>query len=115
MSVTRRLQRGEPKLRITYSVILPKLAPDDVTTFVHVELDKVALAHSTFTDNALELIVRPSEGPLRRARNLCLSCLLEAVRNCVKQVGLRQVNRVLLRSHWRQERDLDYPATLFRT
>ena len=38
-------------------------------------------ARSTFTDDALSLIVRPSEGVLRRARNLCLSALLEAVRD----------------------------------
>jgi hypothetical protein len=69
------------KDRVTYSVLLKKLAPDNVADFVRAELDKAALAHSTFTDDALSLIVRSSEGGLRKARNLCLSALLEAVRD----------------------------------
>lgn len=101
------IQNEDIKSRVTYSVILPKLAPDDMIAFIHAELDKVALAHSTFTERALDLIVRSSEGILRRARNLCLSCLLEAVRDRVKEVDLKQVNRVLLQPHWRQERDLE--------
>jgi type II secretory pathway predicted ATPase ExeA len=95
------------KSRVTYSVMLNKLAQDDMTEFIYRELDKVALAHSTFSENALDLIVRSSEGILRRARNLCLSCLLEAVRDRVKKVDLKQVNQVLLQPHWRQERDMD--------
>ena len=60
----------------------------------------------TFTDDALSLIVRSSEGVLRRTRNLCLSALLEAVRDRTKTVDLKQVNRVLLQPHWRREVDL---------
>lgn len=56
--------------------------------------------------DALSLIVRSSEGVLRRARNLCLSALLEAVRDRTKTVDLKQVNRVLLQPHWRREVDL---------
>ncbi len=52
---------------------------------------------------ALSLIVRSSEGILRAAKNLCVASLLEAVRGRVKTVGLKQVNRVLLQPHWRQE------------
>jgi hypothetical protein len=44
---------------------------------------------------------------LRKARNLCLSCLLQAVREQKKQVSLSNVNRVLLQPHWRVEYDLD--------
>ena len=95
------------KNRVTYSVLMQKLAPDSVADFVRAELDKVALAHSTFTDDALSLIVRSSEGVLRRARNLCLSALLETVRDRTKTVDLKQVNRVLLQPHWR--RDVDLP------
>ena len=94
------------KNRVTYSVLMQKLAPDSVQDFVRAELDKAALAHSTFTDDALCLIVRSSEGVLRRARNLCLSALLEAVRDRTKTVDLKQVNRVLLQPHWRKEVDL---------
>lgn len=94
------------KNRVTYSVLLHKLAPDCVEGFIRAELDKVALAHSSFTDDALSLIVRSSEGVLRRARNLCLSALLEAVRDRTKVVDLKQVNRVLLQPHWRRQQDL---------
>lgn len=94
------------KNRVTYSVLLQKLAPDSLTDFIRAELDKVALAHSTFTDDALNLIIRSSEGGLRRARNLCLGALLEAVRDRTKTVDLKQVNRVLLQPHWRKESDL---------
>lgn len=90
--------------RVTYSVLVPRLAPDDMANFIHRELDDVALAHATFTPEALGLIVRSSEGYLRRARNLCVASLLEAVRDRVRAVDLKQVNRVLLQPHWR-ERD----------
>lgn len=86
---------------------MPKLAPDDMKAFVLEQLDKVALSHNTFTDEALDLIVRSCEGILRRARNLCLGTLLEAVRDRTKTVDLKQVNRVLLQSHWRQQFDID--------
>jgi MSHA biogenesis protein MshM len=59
------------KSQVTYSVLLQKLAPDTLVDFIKSELDKVALAHSTFTDDALSLIVRSAEGGLRRAKNLC--------------------------------------------
>jgi hypothetical protein len=94
------------KNRVTYSVLMQKLAPDSVEGFIRAELDKVALSPGTFTDDALGLIVRSSEGVLRRARNLCLGSLLEAVRDRTKTVDLKQVNRVLLQPHWRQ-RDPD--------
>jgi len=92
--------------RVTYSVLLKKLAPDTLADFIRTELDKVALSHSTFTDDALSLIVRSSEGGLRKARNLCLGALLEAVRDRTKCVDLKHVNRVLLMPHWRKEADL---------
>ncbi len=94
------------KSRVTYSVLVPKLNPDDTTAFILGQLDRVALAHNTLTEDALSLIVRSSDGVLRRARNLCLSALLEAVRDQTKTVDLKQVNRVLLQPHWRREHDL---------
>ncbi len=92
--------------RITYSVLLQKLAPDDAIQFILTQLDKVALGHNTFTDQALHLIARSSEGVLRRIRNLCVASMMEAVRDQTKTVDLKQVNRVLLQPHWRRERDL---------
>jgi len=94
------------KNRVTYSVLLKKLAPDSLADFIRAEFDKVALSHGTFTDDALGLIVRSSEGGLRKARNLCLGALLEAVRDRTKSVDLKHVNRVLLMPHWRKEADL---------
>jgi len=91
--------------RVTYSVLLPKLAPDDVAAFLRAELDRAGLPHATFTADALALVVRASDGVLRRVRNLCLGALLEAVRDRTKTVDLKQVNRVLLQPHWRENRD----------
>ncbi len=88
--------------RVTYSVLLPRLASDDMEHFIRRELDDVALPHATFTPEALGLIVRSSEGYLRRARNLCVGSLLEAVRDRTRTVDLKQANRVLLQPHWRE-------------
>ena len=95
------------KSRITYSVIVPKLNPDDLSRFILHQLDMVKLGHNTFSEDALGLIIRSSEGVLRRARNLCLSSLLEAVRDHTKTVDLKQVNRVLIQPHWRQNHDME--------
>lgn len=94
--------------RVTYSVLLQRLAPDDAIAFILRQLDKVALGHNTFTDEALHLIARSSEGILRRVRNLALASMMEAVRDRTKTVDLKQVNRVLLQPHWRRERDLEH-------
>lgn len=92
--------------RLTYSVLLQKLAPDDAIQFILRQLDKVALGHNTFTDDALGLIARSSEGGLRRIRNLCIASMMEAVRDRTKTIDLKQVNRVLMQPHWRRERDI---------
>ncbi len=92
--------------RITYSVQLKPLAPDDVRAFILDQLDRCGLPHSTFTDDALALVIRTSEGFLRRIRNLCVSALLETVRDRQREVGLEQINRVLMQPHWRKEHDL---------
>lgn len=94
------------KSRVTYSVLVQKLAPEDLTAFILAQLDRAAMAHNTFTPEALDLIVRSSEGVLRLARNLCIGTLLEAVRDRTKTVDLKQVNSVLLQPHWRREFDM---------
>jgi type II secretory pathway predicted ATPase ExeA len=96
------------KSRVTYSTITRKLNPDDMKNFILCQLDRVKLGHNTFTEDALELIVRSCEGVLRKAKNLCLGCLLEAVRMQQKQIGLENVNRVLIQPHWRKEDDLEH-------
>ena len=95
------------KSRITYSVVIPKLNPDTTSAFILDQLDRSGLGHNTISEEALALIVRSSEGVLRRTRNLCLSSLLEAVRDQTKRIDLKQVNRVLIQPHWRINHDLD--------
>ncbi len=72
---------------VTYSVLMQRLAPDDMLNFIHEQLDRVALAHGTFTPDALQLI-RASEGPLRAAH--ATSASLEAVRDaCAAWISSR--------------------------
>ena len=85
--------------------MLPRLAPETIEAFILAQLDRVGLGHNTFTAEALALIVRSGEGLLRRTRNLCLSSLLEAVRDQTRTVDLKQVNRVLIQPHWRKDCD----------
>jgi type II secretory pathway predicted ATPase ExeA len=94
------------KSRVTYSVITKRLNADDLRDFILRELDRVGLGHNTFTRAALDLIVRSADGILRRARNLCLGCLIEAVRSANRTIDIDNVNRVLLQPHWQKEADL---------
>jgi len=95
------------KSRVTYSTILKKLTADDMAQFITSQLDLAGLAHNTFTENALSLVVRSSDGILRKARNLCLSCMIEAVRSRSKSIDIGTVNRVLIQPHWRDEKDIE--------
>ena len=95
------------RTRITYSVTLLKLNPDDIKAFIFGQLDRVKLGHNAFSEEAIDLIVRSSEGILRRTRNLCISAMLEAVRDRKQVIGLDQVNRVLLQPHWRKDHDME--------
>lgn len=53
--------------------------------------------------------VRSAEGVLRKARNLCVGCLIEAVRSGKQGIDIDNVNRVLMQPHWQKETDLtDY-------
>ena len=100
----------EIRSRVTYSALLPRLAPETVEQFILDQLDRAGLGHNTFTPEALALIVRSGEGLLRRTRNLCLGALIEAVRDQTRIVDLKQVNRVLIQPHWRK--DCDQPTHL---
>jgi len=95
----------EIRSRVTYSVLMPRLGPEDTEKFVLQQFDRAGLGHNAFTAEALALVVRSSEGLLRRARNLCLSSLVEAVRDQSRIVDLKQVNRVLIQPHWRKDCD----------
>ena len=75
--------------------------------FILGQLERVGLPHRTFTENALALVVRTSEGVLRRARNICISSLLEAVKDKTREVDLQQVNKVMMQPHWRENFDMN--------
>jgi type II secretory pathway predicted ATPase ExeA len=94
------------KSRVTYSVITKRLNADDLRDFILRQLDRVGLGHNTFTQPAVDLVVRSADGVLRQARNLCVGCLIEAVRSANKTIDLDNVNRVLLQPHWQKEADL---------
>lgn len=95
------------KSRITYSVVTRRLHDDVMREFIHRELERIGLAHSTFTSGATELIIRSADGVLRRCRNLCISSMLEAVRAAAgRTIDIDIVNRVLMQPHWHNEVDL---------
>lgn len=96
------------KSRVTYSAIMRKLNPDTMKDFITTELDKVALPHNIFSGEALSLVIRSADGILRRARNLSLSCMLEAVRSKKRVIDLDIVNAVLIQPHWRLDNDIEY-------
>jgi MSHA biogenesis protein MshM len=96
------------KSRVTYSTIIKKLNPDDMEAFILRELSSASLPHNIFTENALSLIIRSSDGILRNSRNLCLSCMIEAVRSGKKTIGIDNVNTVLIQPHWRIEKDVEH-------
>jgi type II secretory pathway predicted ATPase ExeA len=102
----RLMVNNDLRSRITYSHVMKPLLAEELKKYIFRELDRVQLGHNLFSDEAMELILRSSEGLLRRCRNLCVSAMLEAVRDRVKIIDLDQVNRVLMQPHWRTERDL---------
>lgn len=94
------------KSRVTYSVITKRLNADSLRDFLLRELDRVGLGHNTFTQPAVDLIVRSADGVLRKARNLCVGSMIEAVRSGSKTIDIDNVNRVLMQPHWQKESDL---------
>ena len=94
------------KSRVTYSVITKRLGPDAMRDFLLRQLDRAGLGHNTFTRPAIDLIVRSADGVLRKARNLCVGCLIEGVRSANKTIDIDNVNRVLMQPHWQKEADL---------
>jgi len=95
----------EIRSRVTYSVVLPRLSPEDIEKFLLDQFDRAGLGHHTFSEDALALVIRSGEGILRHTRNLCLSALIEAVRDQSRTVDLNHVNAVLTQPHWRKEHD----------
>jgi len=77
---------------VTYSVLLPRLSPEMVETFIFDQFDRAILGGTP----------APGQKPLPGA------ALIEAVRAQTRTVDLKEVNRVLIQPHWR--RDCDTPA-----
>ena len=97
------------KSRITYSAITKRLGPDAMKEFLLRELDRAGLGHNPFSAAATDLIVRSADGVLRKARNLGVGCLIEAVRSAKRTIDIDLVNRVLMPPHWQKDTDLaDY-------
>lgn len=95
------------KSRVSFSSLIEKLNSDDIKKFILQQLDLAKLGHNTFSEEALELIARSSEGILRKTRVLCLSSLLEAVQQKKKQVSIKAVNQVLIQPHWRNQYEME--------
>src|SRR5690606_37979023 len=81
------------KSRVTYSVVTRRLADEAMREFIHRELDRLGLAHSTFTSGATELVIRSADGVLRRCRNLCLSAMLATDVNSASRLGIKVARR----------------------
>ena len=97
------MERRHNDVRILFSKPYAIARPTDVRR----ELDRMGLPHSTFTEGAMELILRSADGVLRKCRNLCLAAMLEGVRAADgKTIDIDLVNRVLLQPHWQKEADL---------
>ncbi|MBL8818595.1 MAG: hypothetical protein JNL58_21385 [Planctomyces sp.] len=95
------------KSRVTYSVITRRMNDETMRQCMEYQLDRIGLAHNTFTTRATELIIRTADGVLRRCRNLCLASMLEAVRaSAGTTIDIDTVNRVLLQPHWQKQVDL---------
>jgi len=94
------------KSRVTYSVITKRLNPEAMRDHLLRELDRAGLGHNTVTPPAVDLIVRSADGVLRKARNLSVGCLIEAVRSASRTVDIDIVNRVLMQPHWQKDADL---------
>ena len=80
---------------------------DDMEKFILDQLDEIGLGHNTFTKEAISLIIRSGDGILRKVKNLCISSMLEAVRERKKNIDIDIVNKVLIQPHWRSEQELE--------
>ena len=61
-----------------------------LTEYIQSQLDRVGLPHTTYTEEAINLITRSAQGTLRAVKNLCIGSLIEAVRDrydCLDRLG----------------------------
>jgi len=90
---------------VTYSAKLTTLSNAGVAEFVYEQLDRVGLPHTAFSEAAVNLLARSSEGVLRCIKNLCVGGMIEAVRDQTLAVDTEQINAVLMQPHWRHHRE----------
>ncbi len=95
--------------------MLPRLTQETIGALLHGQIDRAGPGHNTFTTEALALIVRSGEQLLRRTRNLCLGAFLKALRDPVRIVALKQVNRVVFQPHWRKDCDQPIVSVMLST
>ena len=96
----------EIRSRVTYSVVLKPLPPEQAEEFLLRQIERAGLGQNSFTEEAVALIARTSEGILRHIRNIAIGALVEAVRDRVRTVDIKQVNSVLTQPHWRSGHDV---------
>ena len=94
------------KSRITYSATIIRQNDDDMERYIVKELETVKMGVNTFSESAMELIIRSAQGNLRLCRNLCYGSLIEACRESQKTVSITHVNQVLIQPHWRSHDEL---------
>jgi len=75
--------------RVTYSAELPALSNAGIAEIIYEPLDRVGLAHTTFSEAAVTLVGRSSEGVLRCVKNLCARAIIEAVRDQVRVMNTK--------------------------
>lgn len=94
------------KSRITYSNHLQPLTDMHLTEFIERELTTANMGMNTFTEGAIELILRNANGNLRLCKNLCYGSLMDAARQAQKEVTIHHVNAILIQPHWRTHEEL---------
>lgn len=107
MDIIKRRAHEDILSRITNSAEFKPLSPADTKEFIHHQLDRAQLPHSTFTHEAIELICKVSTGNLRSIKNLAISSMVEAIRMQTKIIDHPQVNSVLDQPHWRRSSQLE--------
>lgn len=107
ISHLKRCENEDIHSRITMSEEFKPLSPDDITKFIHNQLDRSGLPHNTFTEEALHLINKVNKGNLRATKNLCIGGMVEAIRHQTKTVDIKHINLVLDQPHWRNSNRLE--------
>lgn len=107
MTTIKRRDNEDIRTRITQSAEFKSLSPNDILDYIHRQLDQVGLPHNTFTEAALNLILKVNNGNLRATKNLCVGGMQEAIRSQTRTVDHTEINRVLDQPHWQQANILE--------